>query len=185
MPKEFLKDAEEKMKNVVAATKREFSAVRPGRANAAILDRITVNYYGTPPPITQLANIAVPEPRLITIQPWDKSVMKDVEKAILQSDLGLNPNNDGQVIRLAIPPLTGERRKDLVNYVRKEAEEMRVAVRNIRRDVNDNIKSQEKQGALPEDEARRSEKQIQDLTDKYIKEIDQLVSSKEQEIMEV
>ncbi len=185
MPKELFKETEERMKAVVAATKREFSAVRTGRANPAILDRVTVSYYGTPTPLNQLANIAVPEPRLITIQPWDKSSLKDVEKAILQSDLGLTPNNDGQIIRLSIPPLTGERRKELVRLVRKEAEEMRVAVRNIRRDTNEDVKAQEKAGTLPEDEARRCEKQVQELTDKYIKEIDQLLLTKEQEIMEV
>lgn len=182
---DVLKDTEEKMKTVVTNTKREFSTVRTGRANPAILDRVVVNYYNTPTPLNQLSNIAIPEPRLITIQPWDKSTLKDVEKAILQSDLGLTPNNDGQVIRLVIPPLTGERRKELVRLVRKVAEEMRVAVRNIRRDVNDTIKAQEKQGVLPEDTARRYEKQVQDHTDRYIKDIDQLLATKEQEIMEV
>jgi ribosome recycling factor len=183
--KDVINGTEEKMKAVVANTKREFSTVRTGRANPAILDRVTVNYYNTPTPLNQLANIAVPEPRLITIQPWDKSSIKDVEKAILQSDLGLTPNNDGQIIRLVIPPLTGERRKELVRLVRKVAEEMRVAIRNIRRDINDTIKAEEKQSSLPEDDARRYEKQVQDLTDRYIKEIDQVLLVKEQEIMEV
>jgi ribosome recycling factor len=183
--KDVINGTEEKMKAVVANTKREFSTVRTGRANPAILDRVTVNYYNTPTPLNQLANIAVPEPRLITIQPWDKSSIKDVEKAILQSDLGLTPNNDGQIIRLVIPPLTGERRKELVRLVRKVAEEMRVAIRNIRRDINDTIKAEEKQSSLPEDDARRYEKQVQDLTDRYIKEIDQVLLAKEQEIMEV
>lgn len=185
MLKDVINGTEEKMKAVVANTKREFSTVRTGRANPAILDRVTVNYYNTPTPLNQLANIAVPEPRLITIQPWDKSSIKDVEKAILQSDLGLTPNNDGQIIRLVIPPLTGERRKELVRLVRKVAEEMRVAIRNIRRDINDTIKAEEKQSSLPEDDARRYEKQVQDLTDRYIKEIDQVLLVKEQEIMEV
>lgn len=183
--KELLKEAEEKMKGVIAATKREFATIRTGRANAAILERVMVNYYGTPTPLTQMANVSVPEPRMITIQTWDRSALKDVEKAILQSDLGLTPSNDGQIIRLVIPPLTEERRKELVRLVRKEGEEKRVAVRNIRRDANEQVKSFEKDGKIPEDEAKRNEKQIQDLTDRYIKEIDQLLEVKEREIMEV
>jgi len=185
MVKEVIKQAEEKMKGVIAATKREFAAVRTGRANPAILDRVTVNYYGTATPLSQLANIATPEPRLITIQPWDRTAVKEIEKAILQSDLGLTPNSDGQIIRLAIPPLTGERRKELVRLVRKQAEEMRVVIRGIRREVNDAIKGLEKDGNLPQDEARRQEKVVQEMTDRYIQEVDQLLAQKEQEIMEV
>jgi ribosome recycling factor len=180
-----LNDAENKMKGVIAATKRDFAVVRTGRANPAILDRVSVSYYGTPTPISQLATVSVPEPRLITIQPWDRSSLKEVERAILQSDLGLTPMNDGQIIRLAIPPLTEERRKDLVRLVRKEAEDKRVAVRNIRRDANDQLKALQKDGDISEDEAKRAEKQSQELTDKYIKEIDALLQTKEQEIMEI
>jgi ribosome recycling factor len=185
MVKDVLKAAEEKMKGVINATKRDFASVRTGRANAAILDRVQVNYYGTPTPLNQIASISIPEPRLITIQPWDRSVLKEIEKAILQSDLGLTPANDGQLIRLPIPPLTEERRKELVRLMRKEAEEKRVAVRNSRREANEQVKNLEKEGKIPEDEAKRAEKQIQELTDRYIKEIDQLLEIKEREIMEV
>lgn len=185
MIRDVLNDAENKMKGVIATTKRDFAVVRTGRANPAILDRVSVSYYGTPTPISQLATVSVPEPRLITIQPWDRSSLKEVERAILQSDLGLTPINDGQIIRLAIPPLTEERRKDLVRLVRKEAEDKRVAVRNIRRDANDQLKSLQKDGDISEDDGKRAEKQTQELTDRYIKEIDTLLQAKEQEIMEV
>ncbi len=185
MIRDVLKEAENRMKGVIAATKRDFGAVRTGRANPAILDRVSVDYYGTATPISQLATVSVPEPRLITIQPWDRSALKDIERAILQSDLGLTPVNDGQIIRLAIPPLTEERRKELARLVRKEAEDKRVAVRNIRRDTNEQLKTMQKNGEISEDEAKRAEKQTQELTDKYIKEIDALLQAKEQEIMEV
>lgn len=185
MVKEILKQAEEKMKGAIAATKREFSTIRTGRANPAILDRVTVDYYGTPTRVTQLANVSIPEPRMITIQPWDRSTIKNIEKAILQSDIGITPVNDGQIIRLAIPPLTEERRKELVKLVRKEAEEKRVAIRNIRRDAIEKVKGLEKSSQIAEDETKRFEKQVQELTDRYIKEIDQLLQAKEQEIMEV
>jgi ribosome recycling factor len=185
MIRDVLNEAENRMKGVIAATKRDFAAVRTGRANPAILDRVSVDYYGTATPITQLATVSVPEPRLITIQPWDRSVLKEIERAILQSDLGLTPVNDGQIIRLAIPPLTEERRKELARLVRKEAEDKRVAVRNIRRDTNEQLKTMQKNGEISEDEAKRAEKQTQELTDKYIKEIDALLQAKEQEIMEI
>lgn len=185
MIKEVQKEIEEKMKGVVAATKREFAAVRTGRANPALLERVQVNYYGTPTHLTQLANVSVPEPRMIVIQPWDRASIKEIEKAILQSDLGLTPSNDGQVIRLVIPPLTEERRKELVRLVRKEAEEKRVVVRNLRREANEDVKALEKDGAVSEDDVKRSEKQVQEMTDRYIKEIDQLLEIKEREIMEV
>ena len=185
MIRDVLNEAENRMKGVIAATKRDFAAVRTGRANPAILDRVSVDYYGTATPITQLATVSVPEPRLITIQPWDRSVHKEIERAILQSDLGLTPVNDGQIIRLAIPPLTEERRKELARLVRKEAEDKRVAVRNIRRDTNEQLKTMQKNGEISEDEAKRAEKQTQELTDKYIKEIDALLQAKEQEIMEI
>jgi len=185
MIRDVLNEAENRMKGVIAATKRDFAAVRTGRANPAILDRVSVDYYGTATPITQLATVSVPEPRLITIQPWDRSVLKEIERAILQSDLGLTPVNDGQIIRLAIPPLTEERRKELARLVRKEAEDKRVAVRNIRRDTNEQLKTMQKNGEISEDEAKRAEKQTQELTDKYIKEIDALLQAKEQEITEI
>jgi ribosome recycling factor len=185
MVKDILQQSEEKMKGAITATKREFGTIRTGRANSAILDRVSIDYYGTPTKISQLANVSIPEPRMITIQPWDRSVLKDIEKAILQSDIGITPANDGQIIRLAIPALTEERRKELVKLVRKEAEEKRVAIRNIRRDANEKIKGLEKSSQIAEDETKRFEKQVQELTDRYIKEIDQLLQAKEQEIMEV
>lgn len=185
MVKEILKETENRMKAVIEATKKELAAVRTGRANTALLDRVTVDYYGTPTPINQLANISAPEARLLVIQPWDKGILKDVEKAILKSDLGLVPTNDGTVIRIAIPQLTEERRRELVKLVKKEAEEKRVAVRNIRRDTNEHIKAQEKKGQVSEDDSRRGQDEIQKLTDKYIAEIDRLVEHKEKEILEV
>ncbi|MCL4516015.1 MAG: ribosome recycling factor [Firmicutes bacterium] len=185
MVKEILKETENRMKAVIEATKKDLAAVRTGRANTALLDRVTVDYYGTPTPINQLANISAPEARLLVIQPWDKGVLKDVEKAILKSDLGLVPTNDGAVIRIAIPQLTEERRRELVKLVKKEAEEKRVAVRNIRRDTNEHIKAREKKGQVSEDDSRRGQEDIQKLTDKYIAEIDRLVEHKEKEILEV
>lgn len=185
MVKEILKETENRMKAVIEATRKELAAVRTGRANTALLDRVTVDYYGTPTPINQLANISAPEARLLVIQPWDKGILKDVEKAILKSDLGLVPTNDGAVIRIAIPQLTEERRRELVKLVKKEAEEKRVAVRNIRRDTNEHIKAGEKKGQVSEDDSRRGQEDIQKLTDKYIAEIDRLVEHKEKEILEV
>ncbi len=185
MVKEILKETENRMKAVIEATKKELAAVRTGRANTALLDRVAVDYYGTPTPINQLANISAPEARLLVIQPWDKGILKDVEKSILKSDLGLVPTNDGTVIRIAIPQLTEERRRELVKLVKKEAEEKRVAVRNIRRDTNEHIKAQEKKGQVSEDDSRRGQDEIQKLTDKYIAEIDRLVEHKEKEILEV
>jgi len=182
---EVIANGESKMEDVIGATKKAFSAIRTGRANPALLNRITVQYYGTPTPLTQMANISSPEPRLLLIQPWDKNVIKDIEKAINTSDLGLVPNNDGAVIRLAIPQLTEERRKDLVRLVKKETEEYRVGIRNVRRDLNEIIKKNEKDGVVSEDESRRLQDEVQKLTDKYIKEIDKLAENKEKEIMEV
>jgi len=173
------------MEDVIGATKRAFSSVRTGRANPALLDRIQVSYYGTPTPLNQMASVSVPEPRLLVITPWDKSSIRDVEKAILMSDLGLVPNNDGTVIRIAIPTLTEERRKELVRLVRKDAEEHRVAVRNIRRDLNDAVKKMEKNGEISEDESRRIQDEIQEQTNDFIGRIDELLKAKEKEIMEV
>lgn len=178
-------EAESNMKKTVELVKKEFASLRAGRATPALLDKVLVSYYGTPTPINQLATISVPEPRLLVIQPWDKTILPEIERAILKSDLGITPTSDGTVIRLAIPQLTQERRAELVKVVKKKAEEGRVAIRNIRRELNDKVKQQQKNGEISEDELRRIQDEIQKLTDKYIKEIDQLVSTKEQEIMQV
>ncbi len=185
MPKQVIANVKEKMTKAVQAYTRELAGIRAGRANASLLDRITIDYYGVPTPLNQLAGVSVPEPRLLVIQPYDKTVINEIEKAILKSDLGLTPSNDGSVIRLAIPPLTEERRKELVKVVKKEAEEARVAVRNIRRDGNDELKKMEKNGDISEDELRVYADEVQKLTDEYIGKIDQLTKEKEKEIMEV
>lgn len=182
---QIMDDGKARMEEVIVRTKKAFASVRTGRANPALLDRIVVSYYGTPTPLNQMASVTVPEPRLLVITPWDKNSIKDIEKAILASDLGLTPNNDGTVIRLAIPPLTEERRKDLVRLVRKDAEDFRVAVRNIRRDLNETAKKLEKDGDISEDDLRRAQDEIQKLTDRYIEQIDELLKAKEKEIMEV
>lgn len=180
-----LRDGEEKMKNAVQAARRELGSIRTGRANPSLLDRITVEYYGTPTPLAQMASISVPEARLLVIQPWDKSSLKEIEKAIMGSDLGLTPNSDGSVIRIQIPQLTEERRRDLARIARKEAEDKRIAVRNVRRDLNDALKQLEKDGTISEDDERRAQGQVQELTDQYIAEIDELLEAKEKEILEV
>lgn len=185
MTDDVLKDAEERMRSAVAAARKSFSSVRTGRANTSLLDRVMVDYYGTLTPLNQLATISAPEPRLLVVQPWDKSQLAAVEKAILQSDLGLTPSSDGTVIRIVIPQLTEERRRELVKLVRKDAEEHRVAIRNVRRDANEMLKSLEKEKTISEDEARRAQERVQELTDRYIQEIDRLLGAKEQEIMEV
>ncbi|MDR5695801.1 MAG: ribosome recycling factor [Armatimonadota bacterium] len=185
MIQEVLKDAKERMQKAVEATRREFSAIRTGRATPALLERITVEYYGVPTPITQLATISVPEPRLLVVQPWDKRIVKDVERAILKSDLGLVPSSDGTVIRIPIPPLTEERRKELVRVARKHAEDGRVAIRNIRREAKEIIENLEDEGEISEDEARRALDELQKLTDQHIQEIDRHLSRKEEEILEV
>lgn len=182
---ELMNDAEKRMEGVIAATKRDFAGIRTGRAHPSLVERIEVEYYGTMTPLNQLASISVPEPRTIVIQPWDQSAIKDIEKAILQSDLGLTPSNDGSIIRIQLPQLTEERRKELVRLVRKEAEERRVSIRNIRRQTNDDIKNLEKNGEVSEDDLRRAQTLVQELTDRYIKKIDELLEVKEKEIMEV
>ncbi len=182
---QIMQDGKTKMEEVIAATKRTFSGIRTGRANPGLLDRIMVSYYGTPTPLNQMASVSVPEPRLLVITPWDKGSIKDIEKAILVSDLGLVPSNDGTVIRIAIPTLTEERRKELVRVVRKDAEDHRVAVRNIRRDLNDAVKKLEKSGDVSEDDSHRVQDEVQKRTDEFIKEIDELLKAKEKEIMEV
>lgn len=185
MTKEIFRDAEDRMKKAVLALKKELSTLRTGRATPALLDKITVDYYGAPTPINQLANISVPEPRLLVVQPWDKQVIGEIERALLKSDLGLTPNSDGSIIRLPIPQLTEERRKELVKISRKKAEDGRVAIRNIRRDANDKLKSMEKANEITEDELHKAQDEIQKLTDKMIGEADQVLADKEKEIMEV
>lgn len=182
---ELIKNTEEKMNKTVAVLERDYKSVRAGRANAAVLDRVTVDYYGAPTPIQQMAAISVPEPRILMIQPWDASSLKDIEKAILTSDIGINPQNDGRVIRLAFPPLTEERRKDIVKDVKKMAEENKVAVRNTRRDALEKLKGLKKANTITEDDVANGEKKIQNLTDKYCKEIDELAALKEKEILEI
>lgn len=182
---EIYLEFEEKVQKTVEALQREFATLRAGRATPALVEDLEVDYYGTPTPLYQLAGISAPEARLIVIQPWDKNSVKDIEKAILKSDLGLNPNNDGNVIRLTIPELTEERRKELSKFIRKKAEESRVAVRNLRREFNDRIKKMEKDGDISEDLSFGAQEEIQKITDNYISEIDKTLEAKEKEIMEV
>lgn len=176
---------DERMKKTIEVVKSNFAAVRAGRANAGVLDRITVEYYGAPTPLNQVANIGSPDPRTLTIQPYDMSLLKAIEKAIQTSDLGINPQNDGRFIRLAFPQLTEERRKELTKQVRKYGEEGKVALRNIRRDAMDDIKKKTKKSELTEDDQKKLEKELQDLTDKRCKDIDDLTAKKEKELMAV
>ena len=176
---------EEKMKKAIEVLRREYGTLRAGRATPSLLDKITVDYYGSPTPVNQVANISVPEPRTIIIQPWEKNMISPIEKAIMKSDLGLTPNSDGSVIRLSIPQLTQQRRLELVKVVHKKAEEARVAIRNLRRDANDGIKKVEKDKTISEDEAKKAQDDMQKMTDKYIKEVDTIMNAKEKEIMEV
>jgi ribosome recycling factor len=180
-----LRDADHKMARAVEVAREEFSGVRTGRATPAILNRVTVEYYGTSTPMNQLASFSVPEPRLLVIQPFDRNAMAAMEKAIMQSDLGLTPSNDGNVIRLAFPQLTEERRKELIRVVRDRAEEGRVSVRNVRRHSKDELERLKKDGQISEDDLNRSEKELQKLTDRYVSEIDDLLSHKEKELLEV
>ena len=182
---ELIKNTEEKMNKSIDALEREYKSIRAGRANAAVLDRVNVDYYGVPTPVQQMAAISVPEPRTLLITPWDKSTLKDIEKAILTSEIGINPQNDGTCIRLNFPPLTEERRKDIVKDIRKKGEDAKVAVRNQRRDALDKLKALKKTNAITEDDEANGEKKIQNLTDKFCKEIDELAGIKEKEIMEI
>lgn len=175
----------EKMKRTTGVLSSQFDSVRAGRANASVLDKIKVEYYGTPTPINQIATIATPDPRSLTIQPWDATSLKLIEKAILESDLGINPQNDGKIIRLVFPQLTEERRKDLIKQIKKYSEEAKVAIRNIRRDAIDKSKDQKKKSEITEDDFKVVEKDMQKLTDDYIKEIDSLSSSKEKELLAI
>ena len=182
---DFCKTYDVKMGKTIESVKGDFASVRAGRANAGVLDRIQVEYYGTPTPIQQVASISTPDPRTLQIQPWDGSILKAIEKAIQTSDLGINPQNDGRVIRLAFPQLTEERRKELTKQVRKYGEEGKVALRNIRRDAMDDIKKKTKKSELTEDDQKKLEKELQDMTDKRCKDIDDLTAKKEKELMAV
>ena len=179
------KSLDDKMEKSISVYSEKLSEVRAGRANPAILNKVKIDYYGTPTPINQVAGVSVPEARLIVIQPWDASVLKDIEKAILASDIGINPNNDGKVIRLAFPELNEERRKELVKDIRKMAEEAKVAIRSIRREGIDIAKAEQEEGTITEDELKQAENEIQKMTDKKIDEIDKILEGKEKEIMSV
>ncbi|MBS5480492.1 MAG: ribosome recycling factor [Acutalibacteraceae bacterium] len=180
-----LTQAEEKMTKSVNALANEYSSIRAGRANPAVLDKVLVEYYGAPTPVTQLAAVSVPEARTLLIQPWDKSALKGIEKAIQTSDIGINPQNDGSTVRLVFPPLTEERRRELVKGVYKYAEEAKIAVRSIRRDAMDKLKELKKKAEITEDDQKGLEKKLQELTDKYCKEVDELSAKKDKEIMEI
>lgn len=184
MPQTIKQHAEERMDKAIQALKRDLATLRAGRATPALLDRIQVDYYGSPTPVNQLANINTPDSRTLMIQPWDKSSLSEIERAIQKSDLGLTPANDGAMIRLSIPPLTEERRVELVKMTKKFGEEAKVAIRNIRRDANDDIKKLEKT-EISEDESRRHQEDIQKTTDKYVAEVEKVLAGKEKEIMEV
>lgn len=185
MAQEFMDDGKNRMDKAIVACHNEFKTIRTGRASPALLDRISVDYYGTKTPLKQLANVGAPEARLLVITPYDKSAVKEIEHAIMESELGLNPNNDGNVIRLQIPELTEERRRDLVKVVRGLAENSRVAVRNVRRHILQDIKELQKEGDISEDELRRAEEEMQKLTDAHVKKIDEMLVHKEAEILEV
>ena len=180
-----IKEYEEKMSKSLDSLKEEFSSIRAGRANPHILDKIKVDYYGAPTSLQQVANISVPEARMIQIQPWESSLIKEIEKAILVSDLGITPNNDGKVIRLVFPELTEDRRKELVKDIKKKGENTKVAIRNIRRDANDAIKKLSKDTDMAEDEVKKNEDSIQKLTDKYVAQVDKMIDEKSKEIMTV
>lgn len=183
--KEIFSRAEDKMQKSLNNLNQEFASIRAGRANPAVLDRLNVDYYGSPTPINQVAAVSVPDPRTLLIAPWDKSVLKDIERAILTSDIGINPQNDGTSLRLQFPPMTEERRKELTKEIAKTGEECKVAVRSIRRDAMDKIKDMKKKSEITEDDQKNAEKKTQDLTDRFIKEIDQMIEKKQKEIMEI
>lgn len=185
MVKDILTSSEERLKKSVESLKSEFASLRTGRAAPSLLDKVLVDYYGTPTPVNQIAQVTTPEPRMIMIKPYEKNMLKEIEKAIQKSDLGLNPNSDGAVIRLAVPQLTQERRKELVKVVNKKAEDAKVAMRNIRRDGNEEIKKLEKSKEITEDDRKKGQEDIQKLLDKYIKIVDDTRAKKEKEVMEV
>jgi ribosome recycling factor len=185
MEQELKRKTTDRMARAVEVLKKEFGSIRTGRASLSLLDEIMVNYYETPTPLQQLASLSIPESRQMAIQPWDPKVISEIEKAILKSDLGLTPMNDGKIIRINIPPLTEERRKQLVKTVKKKAEEAKVAVRNIRRDANEELKKLEKEKHISEDVVKKSQDEIQKITDSYITKVDEVLANKEKEIMEV
>ncbi len=184
MSSDIIKDANRRMDKAIEAFEKDLAHVRTGRASAALLEGITVDYYGTTMPLNQVASISVPESRLITVQPWDNNILGDIEKAILASDLGLTPSNDGKIIRVSVPPLTEERRKELVKLIKKMAEDCRVAIRNVRRDAIEKLKAQKKDKAISEDEMYKLQDEVQKLTDKHIKQVEEVLAKKEKEIME-
>ncbi|WP_244833170.1 ribosome recycling factor [Clostridium sp. BJN0001] len=185
MIKDILKNAETKMNKTVSVLESDLKTMKAGRANPTMLDRIQVEYYGNMCPLTQVANVSAPEPRVLVVAPWEKTLLKDIEKAILKSDLGLNPSNDGSIIRLIIPELTEETRKTLVKNVKKAGEEAKVAVRSVRRDANDKIKALKKELDLSEDEMKKGEDDVQKITDKIVKKIEEVIASKEKEVLSV
>jgi len=185
MYKDLVTKSEETMKKSINFLKEDLATIRAGKANPKLLDKIQVSYYGSMTPLNQVANISVPEPRSIIIQPWDASLIKEIEKAIMTSELGINPSNDGKMIRLVIPPLTEERRRDLIKQIKKEVENAKIAVRNIRRDTNEDLKKLEKSSELTKDDLKKAEEEMQKLTDKYIKLTDDIYKDKEKEILEV
>jgi ribosome recycling factor len=185
MLKQLFFETEQKMKKALQASQHELALIRTAKATTSLLDGIKVEYYGTKVPLNQVAAVSVPEPRMLLVQPWEKNIIGEVEKALLASDLGLTPSNDGHVIRLPIPPLTQERRKELVKVVHRLAEEGRVVVRNIRRDANEELRKAEKDGTLPQDDSKKGQDHIQELTDKYINMVNEIIEAKEKEIMEV
>lgn len=185
MIRDVLRDAEQRMQSTLEVFRRELAGVRAGRATPALLDKVKVDYYGTQVPVSQLATVTAPEPRLLVIQPWDRNALPEIERAISKSDLGLVPQSDGRVIRITIPQLTEERRQELVKQVRRLAEQERVAIRNVRRDALEQVRAWEREGAISEDEARRAVDEIQRLTDRYVELIDQALAAKEKEILEV
>jgi ribosome recycling factor len=185
MVQDVLSQTEEKMKKAIAAIKSEFAGVRTGRAAASLFDRIVVDYYGTKTPLKQMASVSTPEPQMAVIQPWDKTAIAAIEKSIMQSDLGVNPSNDGTIIRVPFPPLSEERRKDFVKVIKKMAEEGKVAIRNARHEARNELTDLEKEKMISEDDRKRGDKKVDELTDKYVKEIDALFQHKEKELMEV
>ncbi|AYE33079.1 ribosome recycling factor [Clostridium septicum] len=185
MIKGIIKTAEEKMQKTISVLQKDLSTMKAGRANPTMLDRIQVDYYGSLCPLNQVANISAPEPRVLVITPWEKNILKDIEKAILVSDLGINPSNDGSIIRLIVPELTEETRKNLVKNVKKTGEDAKIALRSIRRDANDKIKALKKDGDISEDEVKSAEENVQKVTDSFVKEIDAIIVAKEKEIMSI
>ena len=181
----LLAKTKERMEKCLDSLERDYKTIRAGRANPSVLDKITVDYYGCPTPLNQMAAISVPEPKMIMIQPWDASTLRSIEKAINTSDIGINPSNDGKVIRLIFPPLTEERRKELVKDVAKRAEEAKVAIRNVRRDAMDDLKKLKKNNEITEDDQKNGEKKLQDITDSYVKQTDDMEKKKEQEILSI